>query len=72
MHNDQIEVLERAQFARLIAEAHGYDGTAEALGEIIEVPANSFQNVGYAQFPGQAVRVVPSQQGYREPFQVVS
>ena len=34
MNRDQIELLERAEVARVTAEAHGYEATAEALAQI--------------------------------------
>ena len=70
MDKDQIEVLEGAQSARLVAEAHGYDATAEVLGEIVEVLAHSFARTDPAHYPTRPLRNAPNSANCEESFQV--
>ncbi len=72
MDRDQIEILERAQSARLAAEARGYDATAKALCEIIEMLAHTSSCAVPVRVPRQSGFGAPSRTAPRKPFQVVS
>ncbi len=72
MDRDQIEILERAQSARLAAEARGYDATAKALGEIIEVLAHTSSCTNPVRVAAQSGYSAPSRTAARKPFQVAS
>ena len=72
MDKDQIEILERAQSARLAAEARGYDATAKALGEIIEVLAPASSRISPVRGPAQSGFSAPGRTAARKPFQVAS
>ncbi len=72
MDAEQIEILVRAQSARLIAVAHGYDATAEALSEIIEVLAHSCAYADRVRDRAQPLFGTPSGTEPHKPFQVAS